>query len=477
MLTLTTSYTILFLAVTLYLNFNNKGVNSKPISFVIIIGTALIIYSLNYLYMSFYLANYLPAFSLYSSNPSGIINSAVVLSITDFWFYWPFLFVFVTITSLTLIYVFSYNESELNSFTLYVYTITTSAIVIFNTNSILLFFVAYELLLVPSFLILYSYAKTRKAVEAAFLMFFWTQFGAVFLIFNFQYLFFVLNISKFSELNLINLSSFELNFLFVTLVFGFGVKFPVWPFYDWLPKAHVEASTNFSIFLSGVLVKFAFFGFLKYLVNLGLDTSPAWITPFILIGFLDSSFKVYYQIDLKKLVAYSTVIEMHWLLFSVISGNSFFWVAGFAMMISHALLSSNFFLVIDSITRRFKTRLTTELSSIAYIVPNLYWAILIILLIFLGFPGSLLFISEVLFFSTLLDLNFFLFFIVFFLSYFFVPSCFFKSWFLLMFGGNKQLFGRLIGNSSVDLDSTESLLLLFGIILIFWMGFSFQFFF
>ena len=84
MLTLTTSYTILFLVVTLYLNFNNKGVNSKPISFVIIIGTALIIYSLNYLYMSFYLANYLPAFSLYSSNPSGIINSAVVLSITDF---------------------------------------------------------------------------------------------------------------------------------------------------------------------------------------------------------------------------------------------------------------------------------------------------------------------------------------------------------------------------------------------------------
>ena len=136
-------------------------------------------------------------------------------------------------------------------------------------------------------------------------------------------------------------------------------------------------------------------------------------------------------------------------------------------MISHALLSSNFFLVIDSVTRRFKTRLATELSSIAYLVPNLYWVILLLLLIFLGFPGSLLFISEILFFSTILDLNFFLFLTIFFIAYFFVPTCFFKSWFLLMFGGNKHLLGNLNKNSTLDLDSTELVLLTFGIILIF----------
>ena len=62
-------------------------------------------------------------------------------------------------------------------------------------------------------------------------------------------------------------STHEINILFFILL-GFGVKIPIWPFYEWLPKAHVEASTNFSIFLSGVLVKFAFFGFLKCLLLL-----------------------------------------------------------------------------------------------------------------------------------------------------------------------------------------------------------------
>lgn len=105
---------------------------------------------------------------------------------------------------------------------------------------------------------------------------------------------------------------------------GFGVKFPIWPFYDWLPQAHVEASTNFSIFLSGVLVKFAFFGFVKFMLLFGFDNVPLYFYPFILVGFVDSSSKLYYQVDLKKIVAYSTVIEMHWLTIAVVGGTNIF---------------------------------------------------------------------------------------------------------------------------------------------------------
>jgi NADH:ubiquinone oxidoreductase subunit 4 (subunit M) len=78
-----------------------------------------------------------------------------------------------------------------------------------------------------------------------------------------------------------------------------------------LPKAHVEASTNFSIFLSGVLVKFAFFGLIKCLFTIQLEPTFYFIYPFLTIGIVDASFKLFYQIDLKKLVAYSTVVEMH----------------------------------------------------------------------------------------------------------------------------------------------------------------------
>jgi len=390
------------------------------------------------------------------------------------YYFWPFIFIFILITWLTLVYCFTYNKTELVSFFFFTSIIFLVGGGLFFVNSLLIFFLLYETFLLPSFFILYNFAKTRKAVEAAFLMFFWTQFGATILIFNFQYLFFITESFFFYNLWFINFSFFEIQFLFITLLFGFGVKFPIWPFYGWLPKAHVEASTNFSIFLSGVLVKFAFFGFVKYLLNIGLDITPLWVYPFLLIGFLDASLKVYYQTDLKKLIAYATVIEMHWLTLAIICGSSFFWLAGFAMMISHACISSSFFLLIDSVTRRFKTRLITEISGLFFLIPNLYFVILTTLIIFLGFPGSLLFISEFMFFTALLDFNFVIFLLILFFAYFFVPSCFFKTWFLLLFGSNQNLLNK---TCLVDLDKLESVLLWSFIIILFWFGFTFQFFF
>jgi NADH:ubiquinone oxidoreductase subunit 4 (subunit M) len=267
-------------------------------------------------------------------------------------------------------------------------------------------------------------------------MFFWTQFGAIFLIFVVQYMFMVNSCFYFSDAVNLNISNIESYMIFTSLLVGFGVKFPIWPFYDWLPQAHVEASTNFSIFLSGVLVKFAFFGFIKFMVACGFDAIPLWFYPFILVGFLDASTKLYYQSDLKKIVAYSTVIEMHWLTIAIVNGTNLFWLGASAMLISHALLSSNFFFFVDSITRRYKTRLLSEVSGLFYSTPNLYFVTLVTLVLFLGFPGTLFFIAEVFFFSALLDFNFLLFFLFFFFAYFVVPSCFFKSWFLALFGSS-----------------------------------------
>lgn len=117
--------------------------------------------------------------------------------------------------------------------------------------------------------------------------------------------------SQFSVISYFFFSPFEINFVFLCCLVGFGVKLPIWPFYGWLPKAHVEASTNFSIFLSGVLVKFAFFGLLKCLLVMQLEPTFIYVYPFLVLGIVDAVFKLFYQIDLKKLVAYSTVVEMH----------------------------------------------------------------------------------------------------------------------------------------------------------------------
>lgn len=395
--------------------------------------------------------------------PSGSINLVQV-------YYFPFIYVFLFVTVLSIIFCLSYNIDEFLSFMFYVLIILLAGYVLFCTDSVILFFLAYEMLLVPSFFILYKFAKTRRCVEAAYLMFFWTQFGALFLIFGLVYLFFVTNSSQFSVITNFFFSTFEVNFLFLCFIIGFGVKLPIWPFYGWLPKAHVEASTNFSIFLSGVLVKFAFFGLLKCLLTLQLEPTFIYIYPFLTIGIVDAVFKLFYQIDLKKLVAYSTVIEMHWLTMCVVSGQSNLMLASFCMLISHALLSANSFLLVDAVARRFKTRLITEVSGLNFMCPKLFLMTLLNTLIFLGFPGSIFFVSEFLFFSFFFDLFPLLAIFLLVFLYLLGPIFFFRSWMNLMFGFSKSLSTRI----PADLTSRELLVFTFISFLLYWLGVSWQ---
>lgn len=385
-------------------------------------------------------------------------------------YYFPFIYIFIVITTLSILFCLAYNTNEVASFMFYCTIILMSGYLLFFTDSIILFFFAYEMLLVPSFFILYNFAKTRRCVEAAYLMFFWTQFGALFLIFSFLYLFFICGTSSFTIISEFYFSSFELNFLFFCWIVGFGVKLPIWPFYGWLPKAHVEASTNFSIFLSGVLVKFAFFGLLKCLITINLEPTFYFIYPFLTIGIVDAVFKLFYQIDLKKLVAYSTVVEMHWLTICVISGQSALMLASFCMLISHALLSTNSFLLVDAIGRRFKTRLITEINGINFLCPKLFLVSLLNCLVFLGFPGSIMFVSEILFFSFFFDLFPLLCLFLIVLLYLIGPTFFFRSWMNVLFGSSLQLLKTL----PVDLSSKELIIFNGLIILMFWLGITWQ---
>ncbi len=417
-----------------------------------------------YLYLNSF--HFLCVFDVYNCCDMFYLNSTHLLNI----YYFPFVYIFLLITILSIFFCLSYNINEIVIFTFYCTIILIFGYLLFFTDSLLIFFLSYEMLLIPSFFILYKFAKTRRCVEAAYLMFFWTQFGALFLIFSLLYLFFLTNSISFEKISLFSFSPFEVNFLFFCWILGFGVKLPIWPFYGWLPKAHVEASTNFSIFLSGVLVKFAFFGLLKCLLTIQLDPTFYFIYPFLTIGLTDASFKLFYQIDLKKLVAYSTVVEMHWLTACVISGQSPLMLASFCMLISHALLSTNSFLLVDAVNRRFKTRLVTEISGINFSCPKLFLVILANCLVFLGFPGTIFFIAEFIFFSFFFDIFPELTFFLIFLLYLLIPTFFFRTWSNVMFGLTN------INKLTIlpDLSKKEFIIFSFLLILMFWLGFSWQ---
>lgn len=194
------------------------------------------------------------------------------------------------------------------------------------------------------------------------------------------------------------------------------------------------------------------------------------VYPFLTIGIVDAVFKLFYQIDLKKLVAYSTVIEMHWLTICIVSGQSALVLASFSMLISHALLSTNSFFLVDAISRRFKTRLITEINGLNFLCPKLFLVALINTLIFLGFPGSIMFVSEILFFSFFFDLFPLLTLILIVLLYLIGPTFFFRSWMNVLFGSSIHMLKQL----PADLTSRE--LLLYGglIFLMFWLGLTWQ---
>lgn len=448
------SISLFFYFFNIFLNITNNSFNFK-INFNYIV--LILIYMLIFLFFNLYR---MYEFVLYK-------QSALIYNL-NYFYYFPFLFIFVLITLISLIFCLNYNLSELNLFLVYVSFIIFIGFNLFITNSIFMFFFFYELLLIPSFFILYIFSKTRRSVEAAYLMFFWTQFGALWLIFGLLYLYTLTGNLKFSSINFAQLSIFDNYFLFLCFLFGFGVKLPIWPFYEWLPKAHVEASTNFSIFLSGVLVKFAFFGFFKLLILVNLDINFFIIFPYLFFGLMEAVFKMFYQIDVKKLIAYSTVVEMHWLLICVLSGNNVLLLSAFGMYISHAILSTNSFLLVDSIARRFKTRLIFEISGLNYLCPKLFILTLINLIIFLGFPGSLFFISEFLFFSFIFDLLPFFSFIIFIFIYFILANIFIKIWLNILFSSVSIKWNKLI----LDLDKVELLIFSFLVILIFWLGSS-----
>lgn len=474
--TFTSIFTLFYFRLTFFKKLNKKTYFIFTTKFFLTVIIFVFSYSLIASYNIFYnFENFLffetPSIFIfdYSSNANlfNVYNSSLQLTYV---YYFPFIYIFVLITTLSVLFCLSYSVNEVSSFSLYCLIILVAGYSLFFSDSIIFFFFSYEMLLVPSFFILYKFAKTRRSVEAAYLMFFWTQFGALFLIFSFIYIFFITGSTSFFSLNYFQFSQYEINFIFITWIIGFGVKLPIWPFYGWLPKAHVEASTNFSIFLSGVLVKFAFFGLLKCLITLQLEPTFYYVYPFLTVGITDAVFKLFYQIDLKKLVAYSTVVEMHWLTICVVSGQSCLMLSGFCMLISHALLSTNSFLLVDAINRRFKTRLITEVSGINFLCPKLFLAALVNCLIFLGFPGSIFFIAEFLFFTFFFDIFPILAAFLVILLYLAAPTFFFRSWVNVLFGLTIGIFKKI----PIDLTSKE-LLVYYGLLtLMFWLGISWQ---
>ncbi len=338
----------------------------------------------------------------------------------------------------------------------------------FTTNFIL-FFIFYELLLIPSFFFVYRISPAKTSVQSSVYFVMWTQIGSFLVFLAILFCVVLTNSYSFNSLSTFNFTPAEIAVIQYLLFFGFGIKIPVWPFHYWITKTHVDAPTGFSIFLSGFLVKTALFGFYKFNMVLGFYSNNVLFSTICLIGVVDASMKMWGQTDLKKLVAYATIQEMGIVYITMCFGDTTSVVGGFIFSVTHALLSAIFFFLVDAVSRRFYTRNIVEINGILHLAPNLGVVILMSCIFYSGLPGTLKFISELYIFGGMLDITPGSTVVVLFGANFFGLIGFSKVWFNVVFGmtpiGHKYMIHDLSFKELYTLSLCYLILVLWGLIL------------
>jgi proton-translocating NADH-quinone oxidoreductase chain M len=259
------------------------------------------------------------------------------------------------------------------------------------------FYVFFEAILIPMFFLITLWGSRSRKIYAAYQLFIYTLLGSILMLFAFLTIY--LNKGSASFDLVLYAPFFERRqlVLWILLFLGFSVKIPVVPFHLWLPEAHVEAPTTGSVILAGILLKLGTYAMLRFLFG---AFSPVFVNLmfFILIiafwGFLHSSLVAFTQIDIKKIIAYSSIAHMNFSLLGLFSLHILGLTGAFVMMFGHALTASALFLGIGILYDRYKTRLIFYYSSMAIFMPLFALAYFFFILSNFGFPGTVNFVGE-----------------------------------------------------------------------------------
>jgi len=330
-----------------------------------------------------------------------------------------------------------------------------------NEKSYINLFLIYELFLLPSFYLVYLISPNRRSIPIAIYFLTWTQFGSLFVLLAICYIYI-----NTKSIFLVYSNNINYNILFFLFFIGFGIKVPTWPFYYWLTKTHVEASSFFSIYLSGFLVKTAIYlfnFFFLYYYNI-YYVNMFFIV--IIIGIIDSSIKMWHQLDLKKLIAYTTVQEMNLLFVPIFWNNELVEIYISFFIVIHCLLSSIFFFIIDILMKRFNTRLSTKITGLVHTMPIFSFFIFISFILFCGLPFTSKFFIEIVIFKLLFNHNIEIFLFIIFIANWVGIIGFSKNFFNILFGSPITTDYIIL-----DLNKKEILIFIKMILLLFYINY------
>jgi NADH-quinone oxidoreductase subunit M len=274
----------------------------------------------------------------------------------------------------------------------------------FITQEIILFYLFFEALLIPVFAIIGVWGSQRDKIFAANQFFIYTLFGSFMMLTGIVSVLIISGTTNILILKGYTFDSWVENLLFVLFFFSFCIKVPMFPFHLWLPKAHVEAPTAGSVLLAGILLKLGSYGFIRFLLFL-FPTSSFYFLPIILsiavISIILSSFTVIRQIDLKRIIAYSSIAHMNFLVCAIFVKDLLALTGSLLLQIAHGLSSSALFLTIGFLYDRYKSRNIYYYRGLVTIMPFFCFFFFVFSLANLGFPGTVNFVAEILIFLGL----------------------------------------------------------------------------
>ena len=266
----------------------------------------------------------------------------------------------------------------------------------FCALDVFLFYVFFEAVLIPMFLIIGIWGGSRR-VYASYKFFLYTLLGSVLMLLAFLYMYIDVGTSDMSILMQHALDPKIQVWLWVACFASFAVKMPMWPVHTWLPDAHVEAPTAGSVILAGVLLKMGGYGFLRFSLPMFPDAS-ALMAPMVfwmsVIAIIYTSLVALVQEDMKKLIAYSSVAHMGYVTLGIFTATIQGIEGGIFQMISHGLISAALFLCVGVVYDRLHTREISKYGGLVKNMPKYATVFMIFMLGSVGLPGTSGFIGE-----------------------------------------------------------------------------------
>jgi len=280
----------------------------------------------------------------------------------------------------------------------------TGMIGAFVSLDFLLFFLFWEVMLVPMYFLIGVWGSDRR-LYSAIKFFLYTLVGSVIMLLGILALYFhqhsltgvyTFDITAFQKLNL----PFDLQWwVFLAFFLGFAIKVPMFPFHTWLPDAHTDAPTAGSVILAAVLLKMGTYGFIRFSLPILPEASHAFVPMVVtlsIIGIVYGALVAMAQRDWKRLVAYSSVSHMGLVMLGMFAFNPVGLTGSIIQQINHGISTGGLFLIVGIVYERRHTRLISEYGGLSSVMPAYAAVFMVIMLSSLGMPALNGFIGELL---------------------------------------------------------------------------------